>query len=69
MPLPDIAALRTLVPVFFEGDDEAGLEGSAGSDGGCEGDEFCREVLRFDRAGAAVANARELRVGRGCRQK
>ena len=44
------------VPVLFEGEDEADLEGSAGGDAGGEGDEFSGEMLGLDGAGAAVAD-------------
>ena len=50
------------VPVLFEGEDETELEGSAGSDGGGDGDELGGEVLGLDGAGAAVADGRQLRV-------
>ena len=49
------------VPVLFEGEDEADLEGAAGSDGGGEGDELGGEVLGLDGAGAAVADDLKLR--------
>ena len=49
------------VPVLFEGEDEADLEGAAGGDAGGERDEFGGEMLGFDRAGAAVAD--DLKLG------
>jgi hypothetical protein len=55
------------VPVLFERDDEAGLEGAAGGDGGSERDEFGGEMLGFDRAGTAVAD--DLKLGVGWRMK
>ena len=51
------------VPVLFEGEDEAGLEGAAGGDAGGEGDELGGEVLGLDGAGAAVADDLKLGVG------
>ena len=52
------------VPVLLEGEDEADLQGSAGGDGGGEGDELRGEVLGLDGAGAAVAYDLNLRVAR-----
>ncbi len=54
------------VPVLFEGEDEADLEGSAGGDAGGERDELGGEVLGLDGAGAAVADDRKLGVAREC---
>jgi hypothetical protein len=50
--------------VFFERDDETGLESAAGSDVRGEGDEFRGKVLGLDGAGAAVAYDLNLRIGR-----
>ena len=50
------------VPVLFEGEDEAGLEGAAGRDAGGERDEFGGEVLGLDGAGAAVSDDLKLCV-------
>ncbi len=50
------------VPVLFEGEDEAELEGSAGRDGGGGGDELGGEVRGLDGAGAAVADRGQLGV-------
>jgi hypothetical protein len=47
--------------VLFEREDEADLESAAGGNAGGERGKFSREVLGFDRAGAAVAN--DLKLG------
>ena len=49
------------VPVLFQGEDEADLEGAAGGDAGGERDEFGGEMLGLDGAGAAVAD--DLKLG------
>jgi hypothetical protein len=46
--------------VFFEREDKASLEGTAGSDAGSERDEFRGEMLGLDRTGASVADDRKL---------
>ncbi len=57
------------VPVLFEREDEADLEGAAGGDGGRERDEFGGEMLGFDRAGAAVADDLKLGVCGGMKKE
>src|SRR5205823_14378135 len=49
------------VPVLFQREDEADLESAARSDAGGERREFRCEMLRFNRAGAAVAD--DLKLG------
>jgi len=45
------------VPVLLDGEDEADYLRAAGGDCRAEFDQFRGEVLRFDRAGAAIAES------------
>jgi len=51
------------VPVLFDGDDEACLNGATGGDLVGERGEFYGEVRSFERAGATVAYFDDLGVG------
>ena len=50
------------VPVLFERELKARLQGSTGSDARPESDQFRSEMLRFYRARAAIADNLKLRI-------